>query len=299
MTSSTATPNHATRQEWVSAFERWMQAERRLSVHTQRAYLFDLTLWNEWLTKTSCAPSIASSRSFLRHLMEHYDSVTVQRKLSALRTFSRFCHRQGFTKEAFTRGLRSPKAPKRLPHFLHVDEVPRLISATEDLQQRCFFELVYGSGLRISEALQLTWLDLRLESSSWVRVRGKGGKTREVPLSRYCVESLKALCKERSAEKDQNLFLGKGGKPLQPAQARRWLKRLLLAANIQNKATVHGLRHSFATHLLDSGADLRVIQELLGHSSINTTQRYTHVSLDHLRRVLDQCHPRAKIKDEN
>jgi integrase/recombinase XerC len=285
----------------LDSFRKWMAAERRLGQLTVRAYGKDVEQWLTWMKESGRDASKASVRMYLRDLMKNFDPVTVQRKLSALRVFHSFCDREGLWVDPVFDGIKTPKAAQKLPNFLHVDELPPLLSSIEDPQQHCLFELIYGSGLRISEALAVRWGDVdtaRQSHGAFIRVLGKGGKVREVPLSKESVAGFQKLHALRQTDgldcgDTTPVFLNRKGGALNPRQVRRWLKEILIATGLDHHVTVHGLRHSFATHLLDSGADLRVIQELLGHSSINTTQRYTHVSLSQLRSVLDSLHPRS------
>jgi len=287
--------------QFLDQFLTWCETERQLSAHTLRAYEKDLEALFEWLNENKKSLIAPDVRAYLRSLGARLEASSIHRKVSTFRTYSRFCFQRKMISKNWAFQLRAPKGQQKLPEFLHVDEVPAFLNSADSPEKRCLFELIYGSGLRISEAVQVQWNDLELTNQLWVKIKGKGKKVRQVPLSRHFMEaldehknntqqidtSIKTLQKEKKL-----LFTGRLGKPLDPRQVRRWMKKMLEKAGIQNTVTVHGLRHSYATHLLDSGADIRVIQELLGHASINTTQRYTHISLDHLKRVMEKFHPR-------
>lgn len=227
---------------------------------------------------------------------------TVARKLSVVRSFLRFCEDNGLVESSPAAGVGSPKTPRRLPQVLTPDQAATLletIGGTKplELRDRALFELIYSSGLRCQEVLDLKLRDVSVEASE-VRVKGKGRKVRVVPVGEIALGALdRYLQQGRSrltlgAETDY-VFLSRSGKPLSSSDVQRRLARCLARAGVPAGTTPHTLRHSFATHLLEGGADLRVIQELLGHSSLRTTQVYTHVSAAHLRRTYRKAHPRA------
>lgn len=280
----------------VEKFLAHLKSERRLSEHTCLAYEKDLKQLSKWLQTKQFKFELKSVRSFLQTLAQDHRASSIHRKISTLRTFCRFCKREKLINEDWSRHLQSPKIPKKLPEFLHIDQALHFLNMIEEGVKRVLFELIYGSGLRISEALAVRWDDLNLSEKPFVRVLGKGRKVREVPVSQHFIRALDLYKKSHPRiPQAEKIFLLEDGREIPQRKVRGWMKEMLSQAGIQNHVTVHGLRHSYATHLLDSGADLRVIQELLGHASINTTQRYTHVSLDHLRDVLDRTHP---LKDE-
>ncbi len=232
-----------------------------------------------------------------------YARSTVARKLSVLRSFLRFCEKNGLVRANPGAGVTSPKLPRRLPQVLSPDQVAGLLESIEgtkplELRDRALFELLYSSGLRCQEVLDLRLRDVNFESSE-IRVRGKGRKVRLVPvgepalgaLERYLREGRVRLVKEGSQE--ERLFVSRRGLPLSSSDVQRRLARHLACAGAPSGTSPHTLRHSFATHLLEGGADLRVIQELLGHSSLRTTQVYAHVSAAHLRKTYRKAHPRA------
>ena len=227
---------------------------------------------------------------------------TVARKLSVIRGFLRFCEESGLVESSPGAGLRSPKMPRHLPQVLTPDQTIALLESIGgpkplELRDRALYELIYSSGLRCQEVLDLRMKDVHIESAE-VRVKGKGRKVRIVPvgdmalatLDRYVREGRPRLIGDGECE---YLFLSRSGRQLSSSDVWRRLARHLAKAGVPAGTTPHTLRHTFATHLLEGGADLRVIQELLGHSSLRTTQVYTHVSAAHLRRAYRKAHPRA------
>ncbi len=227
---------------------------------------------------------------------------TVARKLSMVRNFFRFCEDNGLIDTNPAAGVRSPKMPRHLPQVLTPDQTVALLESIGgpkplELRDRALFELIYSSGLRCQEVLDLKIRDVHIESSE-VRVKGKGRKVRVVPVGEAALESLDRYFREGRTQLagdsgSEHVFLSRNGKPLSSSDVWRRLARRLAKADAPAGTTPHTLRHSFATHLLEGGADLRVIQELLGHSSLRTTQVYTHTSAAHLRRAYRKAHPRA------
>jgi site-specific recombinase XerD len=227
---------------------------------------------------------------------------TIARKLSVVRRFLHFCEDNGLVEASAAVGIASPKFPKRLPQVLNPEQMDILLQrmgGQEPLQlrDRALFELIYSSGLRCQEALDMRLRDINLASCE-IRVRGKGRKVRVVPvgeialaaLDRYLEEGRPHLAKR---DDEDHIFVSRRGRPLSSSDVQRRLTRYLRLAGVPAGTSPHTLRHSFATHLLEGGADLRTIQELLGHSSLRTTQVYTHVSAAHLRRTYRKAHPRA------
>ena len=232
---------------------------------------------------------------------------SVGRKLSTLRTFYRFLVAEGFRQDDPVQGIRNPKQDKRHPKFLNVDQTFALLDTpspvpvseaerSRNLRDLALAELLYGSGLRISEALGLNILDIDPKTGV-ARVMGKGSKERMAPLSDTCREALRhwlAARRELAGPGEMALFVGSRGHRLNRREAVRIMERLCQAAGLPQSVSPHALRHSFATHMLEAGADLRSVQELLGHARLATTQRYTHLSLQQLVQVYDQAHPGAQ-----
>jgi integrase/recombinase XerC len=221
--------------------------------------------------------------------------------LSACRTFFRWLLREGIISQDPAADVRAPKLRRKLPQVLDVDEASALMEipthTPEAVQDRAMLELFYSSGLRVAELTGLAWRDLDLEQGL-VRVLGKGSKTRVVPVGSKAREALAALRTQASPAIEAPVFQGRGGKPISAASVRRRLKGWAQSQGIWKRVYPHLLRHSFASHLLESSGDLRAVQELLGHADISTTQIYTHLDFQHLARVYDAAHPRARRKRE-
>lgn len=229
---------------------------------------------------------------------------TVARKLSVIRRFLRFCQENGLASVNPAASVRSPKTPRRLPQVLSPQQMAVLLEGIGDngplqLRDRALFELIYSCGLRCREVLDLRLRDVDAAACE-IRVRGKGRKVRVVPVGEVALDALDRYLREvrpqlgkRAAEDEDHVFLSRAGRPLSGSDVHRRLRRHLARAGAPAGTSPHTLRHSFATHLLEGGADLRTIQELLGHSSLRTTQVYTHVSAAHLRKTYRKAHPRA------
>ncbi|RJQ46242.1 MAG: tyrosine recombinase XerC [Gaiellales bacterium] len=242
-----------------------------------------------------------------------YEKSSISRKLSAIRGLFRFCRMEGLVEHSPADSLFSPKVPRRLPAVLRPAEVEHFLESINEadplgLRDRAIFELLYGSGLRSEEVVSLRLSDIDHEQEE-VRVAGKGNKTRVVPVGEIAIYAVREYLEKgrpellinNNGEKPNNtdiLFLSARGNPLGTSDIRRRTTKYLRKAAVRTGTSSHVFRHCFATHLLEGGADLRAVQELLGHASISTTQRYTHVSGAHLRKVYEQSHPRAK-RDRN
>lgn len=224
---------------------------------------------------------------------------TLKHMLAACRSFFRYLAREGEASTNPALGVRSPKAPRKLPQVLDVDEVGALLDFPTDdpeaVRDRALLELLYSSGLRVSELTDLRWRDLDL-NDGLVRVTGKGNKTRVVPVGTKARTALTALREQEHPENDDPLVCGRLGKPLTPNGVRARLKRRARDQGVWKRVYPHLLRHSCASHVLESSGDLRAVQELLGHADIGTTQIYTHLDFQHLARVYDAAHPRARRK---
>jgi integrase/recombinase XerC len=295
-------------QEWIDRFQQHLVVERNVSPHTCAAYLRDLAEFREFLVNhggadTALLPRIDHLllRRYLTELHKRNQRTSIARKLSALRSFFRYLVREGVLSANPAAAVATPKRSRYLPKTLSVDEAAALMerghgATTLALRDRAFLELLYSSGLRVSEltGLDVGGLDLR---ENLVRVLGKGRKERIVPVGAKAHAALVAYLEARgTAGDDQPLFTNHRGGRLTPRSVQRHLKTRLLKAGVLKDISPHALRHSFATHLLDGGADLRAIQELLGHASLSTTQRYTQVSVDQLMAVYDKAHPRSRKK---
>ena len=308
----------------VADFLNHVEHVRRLSPHTLRAYEGDLGLLRAFLV-TAKSKGLAdlelldlyALRAFLAARHQHDATTSTLRRLSAIRGFLAFCRKTGRVKQSVAVLLESPRRPRQLPRSVSVDEAFALCdqplksqsssssSGTIDpiaVREVAVIELLYGAGLRISELCGLDLGDVDVAGRS-VRVLGKGNKQRVVPFHDVCAAALTAwLTQGRpvvvTAASGAAFFLGARGKRVIDSELRRRLARLGIEAGARARVHPHKLRHSFATHLLEGGADLRGIQELLGHASLSTTQRYTHVDVARLARVYDSAHPRARARPE-
>ena len=278
-----------------------LAVERGLSANTIEAYRRDLGQHLEFLVSRSIHDPTAVEESHLilylgRLRRSNLAPSTVMRKVSSLRAFYRALVREEIISSDPTRNLPTPKLLRRLPSVLSVEEVELLLAQPEatqarGLRDRAMLEVLYATGLRVSELVGLNRGDINLEMEL-IRCVGKGSKERIVPGGQPAVEAVRAyLAARRDAH--PSLFLGNKGKPVTRVAFWRIVQRYARQAGIRNSISPHTLRHSFATHMLEGGADLRAIQELLGHASIVTTQIYTHVSVDRLREVYQAYHPRA------
>jgi len=297
----------------VALFLEEAAAVRRLADATRRAYATDLRELQRYcqqqLGDARPGALLAADRELLRaHLAarhEHAAPATLARNLAAIRSFYRWAVRRELLDRDPAALLRSPKLPRRLPRFLAEEDAARLVeqpAAAEPrgLRDRAILELAYGAGLRVAELARLDLAGLDL-AAGLVRVLGKGSKERIVPCGREAVAALQRYLPVRPRLKAQDgaidpqaLFLNARGGRLSVRGIRDLVHRHAREAGLLQEVGPHALRHSFATHLLDHGADLRGIQELLGHASLSTTQRYTHVGLERLMRAYDEAHPRAK-----
>lgn len=301
----------------VADFLSWLAVERGAPETTRKAYAADLDQLARALAARGAdvgTPSAVSHRHIQAWVGELYRAglakSTMARKLAAARSFFRYLQRQGLVAANVAAQVHNPRQERRQPRILNVEEANALLSAeprgaatpatpqeaTLRLRDLALAELLYGSGLRISEALGLDVDDLQL-AAGMARVMGKGGRERMAPLSDASREALHAWLAERpylANAESPALFVGARGGRLDRREAARRIARLCREAGLDVTVSPHALRHSFATHLLDAGADLRSVQELLGHRRLATTQRYTQVSLERLMRVYDAAHPRAK-----
>jgi integrase/recombinase XerC len=299
----------------VELFRQHLTTEKRSSENTVRAYLADLgeLLAHVRQARGGEAPvaiaelDLTACRSYLASLHGRNDPVTVGRKLSSLRTFFRLLVRRHLAAGSPVAALRGPKRAQRLPVFLAKEEAGRLLAVApagadglrlaEEARDQLLFEILYGGGLRVSEACNLDLGDISADGAgARVNVRqGKGRKDRIVPVGSKAQAALDGYLPRRAAllrAPSRALLLTRRGQRLGPRQARRLLARREVNTGVK-RVSPHALRHSFATHLLGEGADLRAIQEMLGHASLRTTQRYAQVDIDHLMAVYDKAHPRA------
>jgi len=296
-------------QKHIHDFIAYLRHERNVSPHTERSYLSDLEQLADFLGPMEPANvDHLKLRDFLALLMQrNVKKTSIARKLSAIRAFFKYLCRTGIVPNNPARLVATPKREKRLPAVLTVDDAQRLLDAPAQsadgdpaprVRDRAVLETLYSTGIRASELTGINHDDID-RHDRLIRIRGKGRKERIVPIGRRALEAIDALCAQKNTGADQAaVFTGPSGKRLTARTVQRILETYRKRIGLAQKASPHTLRHSFATHLLESGADLRAIQELLGHASLSTTQRYTHVNLDSLMEVYDNAHPRAKKPKE-
>jgi len=291
--------------QWLDDFLRYLADERRLSAHTLSNYRRDLETiarfcddagigqWND-LGANQVRTYVAQSHR------RGLSGRSIQRALSSLRSLFRFLIKRGQLHSNPAQDIRAPKMPRRLPHSLDVDRVQRLLDGSADswLDQRdlAMMELMYSSGLRLAELVGLDVDHVRLDSGE-ARVLGKGNKTRIVPVGHTATKVLRAWLGVRAmycADGEPALFINRAGTRISPRSVQQRLRRWALKQGLGSRLHPHALRHSFATHVLESSGDLRAVQELLGHANLATTQVYTHLDFQRLAQVYDQTHPRAR-----
>jgi len=300
-------PNHSPQIDRdVEAFLRVLEAEQNASVHTRAAYRRDLAGFRRFLQREGVGgwdrvtPAIA--RRYLVVLHHAYARSSIARHLSAIRSFYRFLRREGRVESSPLRLVSAPRRGRRLPQALPYEGIAALLAAPpldrpDGARDRAILELFYAGGLRVGELVGLTRAHV---AGDEIRVRGKGGKERVVLIGSQAAAALERYLRDarprlgsRMRGSTDAVFLNRRGGALTTRAVQLIVSRWVRAAAVQQRTTPHVLRHTFATHLLDGGADLRVVQELLGHATLATTQIYTHVSRDHLKRIYAQAHPRA------
>jgi len=296
-------------EHYLTLFRRHLEVERNLSIHTINAYLRDLRQFGAFVEQVRGATVDAESlarvdvlllRRYLANLQKSCRRSSVVRKLSSLKTFYRFLERQGVVASSPIAAVMAPRRQRYLPTVLSAEQTGTLLdtpvnSYPQLIRDLAICELLYSCGLRVSELAGLNMDSIDLEQRQ-VRVVGKGNKERILPVGQTACLAVRLYFEQRPEGEEQGAFLNYRGGRLTTRSIQRLLKRRLLQLNLPTDVTPHALRHSFATHLLDAGADLRVIQELLGHASLSTTQRYTSVSFAHLTSVYDRAHPRSRKK---
>ena len=297
----------------VDQYADYLRLQRNVSPHTLRNYLSDLRQFEEFLNQRAKENAekkipledvtIHVVRAYLASLSKNNKKSSIGRKLAALKGFFRYLLREKKIQSDPLAWISTPKQEKPLPAFLSVDDVFRLLGGIQGdglltIRDRAILETFYSTGVRVSELVGLDWNDVDFQLGI-IRVVGKGSKERIVPIGEMALKALRnygdeqAIKWRRAAKGDTAVFLNHRGGRITTRSVGRMVEKYLKAAGIAVRMGPHGLRHTFATHLLNGGADLRVIQELLGHASLSTTQRYTHLNLDQLTAVYDKAHPRA------
>jgi integrase/recombinase XerC len=292
---------------YLDRFLEHLKNERRASPHTIKNYARDLARLRDFLSKRGASSwsdaDTEAARTYAAALHRAaLSGKTIQRLLSSARSFYRYLLRDGSTRQNPFVGVAAPKSPKRLPKTLSVDQVGRLLAFDGDeasrVRDRAIMELFYSSGVRLSELVGLDLQDVDLADAT-VRVTGKGDKTRVVPVGSVAVEAIRAWLPVRglgAAPDEAALFTGRAGRRISTRTVQHRLRTWAQRQEIGVPLHPHMLRHSFASHVLESSGDLRAVQEMLGHADIATTQIYTHLDFQHLAKVYDQAHPRAKRK---
>lgn len=282
----------------IDSFFDYLIAEKNVSEHTITNYKIDLGDFCSFLQIKITEIVYADLRKYLAHLKEKkYTSSSIARKISCLKSFYKFLQREDQIKTNYAASIPYPKQEKKLPKFLSEDTIDRFIESIPEadflaLRDKTIIEVLYSSGIRISELIQLDLCDINLSSAS-MKVKGKGKKERIVLLGSCALELLNKYIYKRQSS-DSALFVNKFSKRITAVGVRKKMKFWADKFCETEKITPHIFRHSFATHLLNRGADLRSVQELLGHSNVSTTQIYTHVTIDKLKNVYSKAHPRAK-----
>ncbi|OGW29373.1 MAG: tyrosine recombinase XerC [Nitrospirae bacterium GWC2_42_7] len=289
----------------IDKFIEYLEIERDASKHTIRAYKKDLEDFIAYIKKKPVDVELIDVRGFVaQQIKDGLNKTTVSRRLATIRSFLKFLYREGYIKSNPAKLVANPKTSKLLPKFLSVDDTFALIEKPEGIgfmpaRDRAILELLYSSGLRVAEVSELNLEDVNTREGL-VKVRGKGKKERILPVGSKAVDAIISYMVERKLlkKKDTALFLNRRDTRLSDRGIRRIVVKYARMIGISGQIGPHTLRHTFASHLLQSGADLRVIQELLGHSSLSTTQKYTHIDVTHLMDVYDKAHPMSGDENE-
>ena len=288
-------------QRFIEKFRNYLTVEKNYSEHTVKNYVADLNEFSGFLKEEIDKIDYIKIRKFLGFLREkNIAKRSVARKLSSLRTFFRFLVRDGYIKTSPVTGISTPKLDKKLPIFLDEKSVLSLITAPnsetfQGVRDRALLETLYSAGIRVSELVGIDIEDVDFIGGI-IKVLGKGRKERLTPLGDKAINSIREYVEERNIKglgNNKALFLNKSGKRITDRSVRRIVLKYIKDTSIKERISPHTLRHSFATHLLNRGADLRSVQELLGHKNLSTTRIYTHVTMDRLKSVYDKAHPRA------
>ena len=292
-------------QRAIDQFMQYLATERNVSPHTLRAYSADLARFVDFIHRERSADERADAidhlliRRYLAFLHKNNQKSSIGRKLAAIRAFFNYLVREGLAAKNPAELVSTPKKEKRVPFHLNIDEVTALVESPREgdlisLRDRAILETLYSCGIRVSELTGLSIGEVDLESGL-VRVLGKGGKERVVPVGRHARQAIADYLLARgNPPLDAPFLLNARGGRLTSRSVARTVDKYILRLATTKKISPHTLRHTFATHMLEAGADLRAIQELLGHASLSTTQKYTHVSIDRLMEVYDRAHPKAR-----
>ena len=294
-------------QREMAAFNEFLRSEKQLSVHTQTNYQRDLQKFCDYCAQYKLDSLEKIQPQNIRQMVaqlhrQGLGGKSLSRWLSAMRSFFEFAIRKEWAKNNPADAIQAPKSAKKLPKTLDVDQTAKFVEVQGDsilaTRDRAMLELMYSSGLRLAEVVGLNLQDLDL-SDSMVTVLGKGDKTRMLPVGSHAVIALNAWLSDRKQflkDAESALFITQRGKRITPRAVQLRMQQLSLQQGMDTPVHPHMLRHSFASHMLESSSDLRLVQEMLGHANISTTQIYTHLDFQHLAKVYDQAHPRAQRK---
>ena len=293
------------RPESVTAFLAYMEGERQASPHTRDAYRRDLDALAAWAGMRGLAIEGLDGEHLRGFVADEHRrgcvAKTLQRRLSACRSYYAWMLRHGRLAANPAVGVRAPRAPRKLPQVLDPDEAKSLVETPTDaplgLRDRAVLELFYSSGLRLSELCALRWAQVDLDDGL-VTVHGKGRRERSVPIGSHARAALAEWRASTGAKSDDPVFPGRGGTPITPRAVQLRVRAIAERQGLFKQVHPHMLRHSFASHILESSGDLRGVQELLGHADLSTTQIYTHLDYQHLAKVYDAAHPRARRKKD-
>jgi integrase/recombinase XerC len=307
-TTTTPTPTAAAL-NFQEIFTNYLRYERNMSPETIRAYEKDLHQFLRYFAKDGAEPvnpvelTSLQIREYLAHLKEkNYEKTTVVRKLATIRSFYKCLLRKGYVATNPLADIATPKVEKKIPHFLGTDEVEKLLNAPQGngfqpVRDRAILETLYSTGLRVSELTSLNVSDIDV-TAEVIKARGKGRRERLVPVGSFALQAIKRYIELRAQvpqinEKDPDaLFLNRFGDRLSSRSIRKIIDKYIKVTGLSEKTSPHTLRHSFATHLLNRGANIRMVQELLGHKHLSTTQIYTHITTDAMKEAYEEAHPR-------
>lgn len=295
-------------QQERTGFIEFLRSEKQLSIHTQTNYQRDLQKFADYCQKFSLTVLANIHSQHIRQMVaqlhrQGLGGKSLSRWLSALRSFFEFAIRNGWAKNNPADAIQAPKSAKKLPKTLDVDQTAQFVSVEGDsvlaLRDRAMLELMYSSGLRLAEVVNLNLLDMDLRDAT-VTVLGKGGKQRMLPIGAHAIAALNAWLVQRknflTNETEQAVFITQRGTRITHRAVQARMQQLSVKQGMDAPVHPHMLRHSFASHMLESSGDLRLVQEMLGHANISTTQIYTHLDFQHLAKVYDSAHPRAQRK---
>ncbi len=301
----------------ILEFEQYLRIEKNVSEHTHRNYLHDLREFERFLTEGYSGRireirkiDNFAIRSYLAFISKKNKKTSQARKLSCLKSFFKFLVREGVISNNPAQTVRTPKLEKHLPMHMTVDEIFALLDSLPDdttahARDKAVFEVMYSTGIRVGELVKLNCCDIDFNIGT-IKVKGKGGKERIVPIGEKAVECVKSYLEKSSGlhkryytgrnRIEMPVFLNMRGGRITARSVGRIVEKKVMKFGLQKKISPHAIRHTFATHMLNAGADLRAIQDFLGHSSLSTTQRYTHLNVDKLTEIYDRSHPRSKRK---